>query len=92
MIVGIYNDTDEDLSSVGVSEYRSSKSIKSIGNMKDGEIVYMELNTDDYPDININWSGNSKGIDIEDLDDEDAFVLITLRDDDDADVENIDDL
>lgn len=92
MIVGIYNDTNEDLSGVEVYEYDSSKSIKSVGSLKDGEVAYIEIDTDDYPDINIGWSGNSRGIDIKRLDDETVFALITLNDDDDADLEGIDDL
>lgn len=92
MIVGIYNDTDKDLSSVEVYEYRNNKSIKSIGSLKDRDIVYIELDTRDYPDINIAWSGNSRGIDIKDINDEEAFALITLRDEDDANVDGIDDI
>lgn len=92
MIVGIYNDTDENLSSVEVREYRGNKSIKSVGSLKDGEITYIELDADDYPDINISWSGNSDGVDIKDLDDEDAFARITLTSKSRADVDGIDDL
>lgn len=92
MIVGIYNDTDEDLSSVEVYEYRGNKSIKSVGTIKDRETVYIELDTDDYPDITISWKDNRDGIDIRDLDDEEAFARITLTSKSRADVEGIDDL
>lgn len=92
MIIGVYNDTDDDLSDVRVREQDNNKKIKDIGSLKDGSISFVEVNTDDYPDININWSGNSSGIDIDDLDEENPFAVITLKDKDDYSLDSIDDI
>lgn len=92
MIIGVYNDTDDDLSNVRVREQDNKTKIKDIGSLKDGYISFVEVNTDDDPDININWSGNSSGIDIDDLDEENPFAVITLEDDDDYSLDSIDDI
>ena len=92
MIIGVYNDTDDDLSNVRVREQDNNTKIKDIGSLKDGYISFVEVNTDDDPDININWSGNSSGIDIDDLDEENPFAVITLEDDDDYSLDSIDDI
>ena len=92
MIIGVYNDTDDDLSDVRVREQDNNTKIKDIGSLKDGYISFVEVNTDDDPDININWSGNSSGIDIDDLDEENPFAVITLEDDDDYSLDSIDDI
>lgn len=92
MIIGVYNDTDDDLSNVRVREQDNNTKIKDIGSLKDGYISFVEVNTDDDPDININWSGNSSGIDIDDLDEENPFAVITLKDKDDYSLDSIDDI
>lgn len=92
MIIGVYNDTDDNLSDVRVREQDNNKKIKDIGSLKDGSISFVEVNTDDYPDININWSDNSSGIDIDDLDEENPFAVITLKDKDDYSLDSIDDI
>lgn len=92
MIIGVYNDTDDNLSDVRVREQDNNKKIKDIGSLKDGSISFVEVNTDDAPDININWSGNSSGIDIDDLDEENPFAVITLKDKDDYSLDSIDDI
>lgn len=92
MIIGVYNDTDDDLSNVRVREQDNNTKIKDIGSLKDGSISFVEVNTDDDPDININWSGNPSGIDIDDLDEENPFAVITLEDDDDYSLDSIDDI
>lgn len=93
MIVGVYNGTDKNLSSVKVrAQDKDATRIKAIGSLKDGYISFVEVNTDDDPDININWSGNSSGIDIDDLDEENPFAVITLKDDDDYSLDSIDDI
>lgn len=92
MIIGVYNDTDDDLSNVRVREQDNNRKIKDIGSLKDGSISFVEVNTDDDPDININWSGNSSGIDIDDLDEENPFAVITLKDKDDYSLDSIDDI
>lgn len=92
MIIGVYNDTDDNLSDVRVREQDNNRKIKDIGSLKDGSISFVEVNTDDDPDININWSGNSSGIDIDDLDEENPFAVITLKDKDDYSLDSIDDI
>ncbi len=92
MIIGVYNDTDDDLSDVRVRAQDNKTKIKDIGSLKDGYISFVEVNTDDDPDININWSGNSSGIDIDDLDEENPFAVITLEDKDDYSLDSIDDI
>lgn len=92
MIIGVYNDTDDNLSNVRVREQDNNTKIKDIGSLKDGSISFVEVNTDDDPDININWSGNSSGIDIDDLDEENPFAVITLKDKDDYSLDSIDDI
>ncbi len=92
MIIGVYNDTDDNLSDVRVRAQDNKTKIKDIGSLKDGYISFVEVNTDDDPDININWSGNSSGIDIDDLDEENPFAVITLKDKDDYSLDSIDDI
>lgn len=92
MIIGVYNDTDDNLSDVRVRAQDNKTKIKDIGSLKDGSISFVEVNTDDDPDININWSGNSSGIDIDDLDEENPFAVITLKDKDDYSLDSIDDI
>lgn len=92
MIIGVYNDTDDNLSDVRVRAQDNKTKIKDIGSLKDEYIYFVEVNTDDDPDININWSGNSSGIDIDDLDEENPFAVITLKDKDDYSLDSIDDI
>lgn len=92
MIIGVYNDTDDNLSDVRVRAQDNKTKIKDIGSLKDEYIYFVEVNTDDDPDININWSGNSSGVDIDDLDEENPFAVITLKDKDDYSLDSIDDI
>ncbi len=92
IIVALYNDTDKDIKSLEVTERNGSKKITSVSSLKDGDTTYFELDTRDYPDITITWSGNSRGADVRNLDNEETFARITITDDDDADVDSIDDL
>lgn len=93
MIVGVYNGTDEDLSSVKVcAQDKDATKIKDIGSLKDEYIYFVEVDTNDYPDINIYWSGNSDGIDIDDLDDENPFAVITLKSNSKYSLDSIDEI
>lgn len=92
IIVALYNDTDKDIKSLEVTERNGSKKLTSVSSLKDGDTTYFELDTRDYPDITITWSGNSRGADVRNLDNEETFARITITDDDDADVDSIDDL
>lgn len=94
MLLGVYNNTDEDLSSVKVCDQDEGGTIQSIGSLDDGDYYYLELNTKDYPDIYVRWSGNSDGEDFDDMDNEVPFAVINLEDADggDANLDSIDDL
>lgn len=93
MIVGVYNGTDEDLSSVKVcAQDKDATKIEDIGSLKDEYIYFVEVDTNDYPDINIYWSGNSDGIDIDDLDDENPFAVITLKSNSKYSLDSIDEI
>ena len=56
--------------------------ILNITRLSDEAYDFFELDTGDYDDINISWSGNSSGVDV-DLSDEDTFAIINLEEDDD---------
>lgn len=88
MLVGIYNDTGSSLSSMEFCDNDSDDddpiSDIDITRLSDEAYDFFELDTGDYDDINISWSGNSSGVDV-DLSDEDTFALITLEEDDDDD-------
>ena len=94
MLLGVYNNTDEDLSSVKVCDQDEGGTIQSIGSLDDGDYYYLELNTKDYPDIYVRWSGNSDGEDFDDMDNEVPFAVINLEDADggDSNLDSIDDL
>ncbi len=93
VLVGIYNDTNEDIRYLEVKERsNSSNKLASTDSLRDGETYYFALDTHKYDDVTVYWRGNDRGADARDLDDEKAFVLITLRDDDDARVDGADDL
>lgn len=93
MIVGVYNGTDEDLSSVKVcAQDKDATKIEDIGSLKDEYIYFVEVDTNDYPDINIYWSGNSDGIDIDDLDKENPFAVITLKSNSKYSLDSIDEI
>lgn len=94
MLLGVYNNTDEDLSSVKVCDQDEDGTIRSIGSLDDGAYYYLELNTKDYPDIYVRWSGNSDGEDFDNMDDEVPFAVINLEDADggDSNLDSIDDL
>ena len=94
MLLGVYNNTDEDLSSVKVCDQDEGGTIQSIGSLDDGDYYYLELNTKDYPDIYVRWSGNSDDEDFDDMDNEVPFAVINLEDADggDANLDSIDDL
>lgn len=83
MIVGVYNDTDDDLSSLEVYDADDDDDdIESIGSLDQEKYSFFELDTDDYDEINLSWSGNSSGVDV-DISDEDTFAIINLEEDDD---------
>lgn len=88
MLVGIYNDTGSSLSSMEFCDNDSDDddliSDIDISSLSNEAYDFFELDTGDYDDINISWSGNSSGVDV-DLSDEDTFALITLEEDDDDD-------
>lgn len=86
MLVGIYNDTGSSLSSMEFCDNDSDDddpiSDIDITRLSDEAYDFFELDTGDYDDINISWSGNSSGVDV-DLSDEDTFAIINLEEDDD---------
>ena len=94
MLLGVYNNTDEDLRSVKVCDQDEDGTIQSISSLDDGAYYYLELNTKDYPDIYVRWSGNSDDEDFDDMDNEVPFAVINLEDADggDANLDSIDDL
>ena len=86
MLVGIYNDTGSKLSSMEFYDNDSDDddliSDIDISSLSNEAYDFFELDTGDYDDINISWSGNSSGVDV-DLSDEDTFAIINLEEDDD---------
>lgn len=95
ILVGLYNDSGKKLSPT-VYEYDTGKSndkgteIESLSSFADGEYVYFELDTSDYPDILIDSSAGKDYV--EDLDDEYSFVMLTIDQDGDLSLEDMDDL
>lgn len=85
MIVGVYNDTGEDLTNLKVYDDYDDERILSIGDLDDGDYYFFELDTDDYPDIYLDSSENGDEFVVEDLDDENPFAIINLEDEDDGD-------
>lgn len=85
MIVGVYNNTDEDLTNVKVYDDYDDERILSIGDLDDGDYYFFELDTDDYPDIYLDSSQNDDEFVVEDLDDENPFAIINLEDEVDGD-------
>ena len=94
MLLGVYNNTDEDLRSVKVCDQDEDGTIQSISSLDDGAYYYLELNTKDYPDIYVRWAGNSDGEYFDNMDDEVPFAVINLEDADggDSNLDSIDDL
>lgn len=83
MIVGVYNNTDDNLTSLKVYDADDDDDdIESVGSLDDGDYAFFELDIDDYDEINLSWSGNSSGVDV-DISDEDTFAIINLEEDDD---------
>lgn len=92
IVVGIYNDTGSSISTVKIFDQDDDSQIKNIGAMSKGEYYYFILDKDDYSDIAIEWDSD-ESFDADDIDDEDAFVLITLKSkSSNSKVEGIDDL
>lgn len=85
MIVGVYNDTGEDLTNLKVYDDYDDERILSIGDLDDGDYYFFELDTDDYPDIYLDSSENGDEFVVEDLDDENPFAIINLEDEDNGD-------
>ncbi len=92
VIVGVYNDTNKDIDDLKVKDRDGSKELFSESRLRDGDTVYFKLNTRDYRDVTVYWRDNDRGADARYLNDEKVFVLITLRDKDDARVDGADDL
>lgn len=86
MLVGVYNDTGSKLSNMDFYNNSEDEDISDIdiSSLSDEAYDFFELDTGDYDDINISWSGNSSGVDV-DLSDEDTFAIINLEEDDDDD-------
>lgn len=85
MIVGVYNNTDDDLSSLTVYDSYDDDDIESIGSLDEGEYSFFELDTDDYPDIYFDASENDDYYEVDDLDEEVPFAIVNLDDLDNGD-------
>lgn len=94
ILVGLYNDSGKKLSPT-VYEYDEGESddkgeeIESLS-FEDEAYVYFELDTSDYPDILIDSSAGEDYV--EDLDDEYSFVMLTVDEDGELSLEDMDDL
>lgn len=84
MIVGVYNDTGDDLSSLKVYDI-DDDSVKSIGSLDEEMYSFFELDTDDYPDIYFEASESDESYDVSDLDEEVPFAIVNLEDREDGD-------
>lgn len=93
MVVGLYNDTGDPLKSLSVEDQDSDDVIADdFGTLSDETYVYFTMDTDDYPDINVSWSGNSSGIDVDDMDEENPFAILNIKTSSKISVDSIDDL
>lgn len=93
MIVGVYNDTGDDLSSLKVYDI-DDDSVKSIGSLDEEKYSFFELDTDDYPDIYFEASESDESYDVSDLDEEVPFAIVNLEDleDGDCSLDSFDDI
>lgn len=95
ILVGLCNDAGKNITPT-VYEYDEEESddkgekIKSLSSFADGEYVYFELDTSDYADILIDSSAGEDYV--EDLDDEYSFVMLTVDEDGELSLEDMDDL
>lgn len=93
MVVGLYNDTGDSLKSLSVEDQDSDDVIADdFGTVSDASYVYFTMDTDDYPDINVSWSGNSSGIDVDNMDEENPFAILNIKSSSKISVDSIDDL
>lgn len=93
MIVGVYNNTGDDLSSLKVYDI-DDDSVKSIGSLDEEKYSFFELDTDDYPDIYFEASESDESYDVSDLDEEVPFAIVNLEDleDGDCSLDSFDDI
>lgn len=93
MVVGLYNDTGDSLKSLSVEDQDSDDVIADdFGTLSDETYVFFTMDTDDYPDINISWSNNSSGIDVDNMDEENPFAILNIKTSSKISVDSIDDL
>ena len=93
MVVGLYNDTGDSLKSLSVEDQDSDDVIADdFGTVSDASYVYFTMDTDDYPDINVSWSKNSSGIDVDNMDEENPFAILNIKSSSKISVDSIDDL
>lgn len=84
MIVGVYNNTDDDLTSLKVYDI-DDDSVESIGSLDEEKYSFFALDTDDYPDIYFEASESDESYDVSDLDEEVPFAIVNLEDQEDGD-------
>lgn len=94
VILGIYNDSGSNLDGLELMENASgSKTIKSIGTLSHDTYAYVVMDAYDYPDVKLIWTGYNDSVELDDMDDEYAFSLVTLNNTSgNFDFESIDDL
>lgn len=93
MVVGLYNDTGDSLKSLSVEDQDSDDVIADdFGTLSDETYVFFTMDTDDYPDINVSWSGNSSGIDVDNMDEKNPFAILNIKTSSKISVDSIDDL
>lgn len=91
MVVGVYNNTDEDLTDLEVCDDDTDDSVETLDDIDGGYYDYFEIDTDDTSDIYIESSESDDYS--ADLAGEAPFAVINLNDTDgDCDVDSIDDL
>lgn len=93
MIVGVYNNTGDDLSSLKVYDV-DDDSVESIGSLDEEMYSFFALDTDDYPDIYFEASESDESYDVSDLDEEVPFAIVNLDDleDGDCSLDSFDDI
>lgn len=93
MIVGVYNNTGDDLSSLKVYDI-DDDSVESIGSLDEEMYSFFALDTDDYPDIYFKASESDESYDVSDLDEEVPFAIVNLDDleDGDCSLDSFDDI
>jgi len=93
MIVGVYNNTGDDLSSLKVYDV-DDDSVESIGSLDEEMYSFFALDTDDCPDIYFEASESDESYDVSDLDEEVPFAIVNLDDleDGDCSLDSFDDI